>query len=653
MSSHFDFELPFEEAGFRVLRLLGAGAMGAVYEAIELSGGRHVALKLLPPGQLRSTEALERFRREARLAASISHANCVFVYGVHEVRGLPAISMELLPGTTLSNVLLKDSLPAIHEAVNWIVQIIDGLEAAQQKGVLHRDVKPGNCFFVDDSRVKVGDFGLARSTGPDQNITQEGAFIGTPLYASPEAVKGRGVEMKSDMYSVGATLYALITGVPPFHGSDQVATMMRILTEEPQNPRAIRGEIPPELATVVLRCLSKDPSGRYASYAALRQALAPFADPSFAAKALRRTQSILPSDRNWTANGLIGDYKVVSVVARTSCGKLLRARDPSLDRDIWIHVYSPVLPARKFPDVRAGDARSMIYRQRLIKSSRDLGSPYDVYESLDGAALSTALQSGTFDVWPNAHALLVEMCDFLLADGRPRHAEQLWIDASGKLRVLDFAVGDCPSPKLDPRGLLARVALAMSSGQGLRAASDRARKLVRDIADANSNLSSLGDIAKELEKPSIRPRRVSFGQRVSQGALGVAPPTTLLVLHHFELLRVSSNVLAIVIGGLAVLSALAAVSLHGSATLRAFGLVLETRDGRTPGSARLALRALGAWIPLFVVALAGDWTAADSSRRAVAAGCLVAFVVAHAVALLADPSRGLFERATDTRVAPR
>ena len=497
MSNRFEFELPFEEAGFRLVRRIGEGGMGTVYEALELATGRALALKVMPEGQLQSPEMLERFRREAKLAASISHPNCVFVYGVHEIRGLPAISMELLPGTTLASVMLRDELPEIHDCVSWMVQVIDGLEAAHQKGVLHRDVKPGNCFFDSSGAVKIGDFGLARATVQEQPLTQVGAFLGTTPYASPEAVRGKGYEMRSDMFSVGSTLYALLTGVTPFQAPDNVATMMRIITDVAQTPRVHRPEIPAELAAVVLKCLAPEPAGRFASYSELRAALARFAKPEMRGIA-NRSSMRSAAENSWVAAGKIGDYKVQSVISRTTSGRLLRALDPALDRTVWIHVYQPNLAEHRMLDVAPGDARSMIFRLRLIKSQRTGGTKYEVYESLEGHALREALEQGTFADWANAHGLFVELCEFLALDARPRHLEQLWIDSGGKLRVLDFPIGECPAQKLEPRALLAAIARAIGAAGRPAGGSEALRAVLREIADPASRLASVADIALEL-----------------------------------------------------------------------------------------------------------------------------------------------------------
>lgn len=273
-------ELPRTASGFQLLRELGRGGMGVVYEARELASGRTVALKILAAELRFSEEAFERFRREARLAAAISDRHCVFVYGAHEVEGSPAISMELCSGDTLDQKLAcREAIP-IETAVRWTLEILTGLEAAHATGVVHRDVKPSNCFTTADGHAKIGDFGLSRTLESNLHLTQSGAFLGSPLYASPEQIRGREVDLRSDLYSCGATLYALLTGRAPYSGSNVGEVLARILSETPPAPRSIRPDVPRDLERVVLRAMERDPKRRFQDHAKFREALQPFAATS-------------------------------------------------------------------------------------------------------------------------------------------------------------------------------------------------------------------------------------------------------------------------------------------------------------------------------------------------------------------------------------
>jgi uncharacterized RDD family membrane protein YckC len=263
--------------GYQIQRLLGKGGMGEVYEAVETKSGRRLALKALTqhldPGADR-----QRFFREGRLAASVNHPNSVYVYGVEEVDGLPIITMELVSGGTLKERVQEKGPMPIAEAVDAILQIIDGLQAAQEKGVLHRDIKPSNCFVDADGRVKVGDFGLSVSTlNQDQTqLTLTGTVVGTPAFCSPEQIRGDELDVRSDIYSVAVTLYFLLTRRAPFEASNVVHLLAAALENQPESPARHRDGIPEELVRVILRGLAKLPGERFRNYGELRQALTRF-----------------------------------------------------------------------------------------------------------------------------------------------------------------------------------------------------------------------------------------------------------------------------------------------------------------------------------------------------------------------------------------
>jgi uncharacterized RDD family membrane protein YckC len=269
--------MPFDFGGYRVLRLLGRGGMGAVYEAEQLETGRRVALKVL--GQsIDSEEARKRFLREGRLAASVSHPNSVYIYGTEEVDGAPVIAMELAEGGTLRDLVKKRGTLPPKEAVDVILQVIAGLESAHSAGVLHRDVKPANCFVTPNGAVKVGDFGLSVSTlaRSDSQLTASGVMLGTPSYAPPEQLRADELDVRADIYSVGATLYALLTGRAPFEGENAVQVVAAVLDKQPAFISNIRPDVPVALSQVVAQCLEKRRESRFGSYAALREALMPF-----------------------------------------------------------------------------------------------------------------------------------------------------------------------------------------------------------------------------------------------------------------------------------------------------------------------------------------------------------------------------------------
>src|SRR5688572_4222165 len=262
---------------YRIGRLLGRGGMGEVYESEHMESGRRVALKILRE-RLQNADQRARFLREGQLAAAVSHPHTVYIFGSEEISGMPVISMELLPGGTLKDRVVTNGPLRPNEAVSAILNIIGGLDAAQAAGILHRDIKPSNCFVDSTGAVKVGDFGLSISTlaRDVQNELTSSGFEGTPQFAPPEQLRGEPLDVRADIYAVGATLYYLLTGKAPFGARCMRELFTRVTTDPATSPRALRPDIPPGLASAVLQCLAKSPAQRPASYATLAEALRPF-----------------------------------------------------------------------------------------------------------------------------------------------------------------------------------------------------------------------------------------------------------------------------------------------------------------------------------------------------------------------------------------
>jgi uncharacterized RDD family membrane protein YckC/tRNA A-37 threonylcarbamoyl transferase component Bud32 len=257
---------------YRIIRLLGRGGMGEVYEAEHLDTGRRVALKLLR-GRIDRREDRERFLREGQLAASISDPHTVYVFGSEEIEGMPVISMQLVPGGTLKDRVTEGGPMSVPEAVAAIVDIISGLDAAASAGILHRDIKPSNCFVDAEGSVKVGDFGLSI---PTSGRSADGTFMGTPQFASPEQLRGEALDVRSDIYAVGATLHYLLTGAAPFDDNDFPTLIDRVKHAPPPLAHKLRSGVPAKLGALIARCLAKDAAARPASYQELARALRPF-----------------------------------------------------------------------------------------------------------------------------------------------------------------------------------------------------------------------------------------------------------------------------------------------------------------------------------------------------------------------------------------
>jgi len=258
--------------GYRLIKLLGEGGMGRVYQAADESG-RMVAIKLLSPELSRSPEALDRFKLEGVIASAISHPHCVFVHRADEDAGTPFIAMELMTGQTLKDIVSKRGPLPFADAIPLVLQCIDGLIEAHSRGMIHRDVKPANCYLDDQGNVKIGDFGLARSLVSDSELTRTGSFLGTPLYASPEQILGEKVDEQSDIYSLAATIYFLLAGKAPFESPHATQVIAKIVSADPPNFAEAGVQVPKKLEQVVLRGLARDRSKRYLTFQEFRDDL--------------------------------------------------------------------------------------------------------------------------------------------------------------------------------------------------------------------------------------------------------------------------------------------------------------------------------------------------------------------------------------------
>ncbi len=248
---------------YRILRKLGTGGMANVYLAEDEVLGRRVAIKILNDRHAGDDQFVERFRREAKNAASLSHPNIVSIYDRGEAEGTYYIAMEYLDGRSLKELIVARGPAPIHLAVDYARQILAAIRFAHRHGIVHRDIKPHNVLVDGEGRLKVTDFGIARA-GVSQ-MTEAGSIIGTAQYLSPEQAKGAPVDQTSDLYSVGVVLYELLTGVVPFSGDTPVEIAMKHLSNVPEPPSAKRADVPRDLDMVVMRALAKDPSERYQS----------------------------------------------------------------------------------------------------------------------------------------------------------------------------------------------------------------------------------------------------------------------------------------------------------------------------------------------------------------------------------------------------
>jgi Tol biopolymer transport system component/tRNA A-37 threonylcarbamoyl transferase component Bud32 len=267
---------------YRIESKLGEGGMGVVYKGHDDRLGRAVAIKILPPEKLTDANAKERFIREAKAASALNHPGIVTVHDIRSDADSDFIVMEWINGQTLADLIPSKGLP-VAQLLRYAIQIADALAAAHRAGILHRDLKPSNVMVTDDGRIKILDFGLAKLLDPTDSgsdattfaapLTEARTLLGTAAYMSPEQAEGHKLDARSDIFSFGAVLYEMATGVRPFGSGSSLSILSRILHDDPRPPTEVNTSIPAELERTILRCLRKDPGRRYQTMADLRAAL--------------------------------------------------------------------------------------------------------------------------------------------------------------------------------------------------------------------------------------------------------------------------------------------------------------------------------------------------------------------------------------------
>ena len=259
---------------YEIIREIARGGMGVVFQARQVSLNRTVALKMILAGQLADETDVKRFHTEAEAAANLDHPGIVPIYEVGQHEGQHYFSMGFVEGQSLSQRLAEGPLPA-REAAELIRRVSEAIEYAHRHGVIHRDLKPANILLDQDGNPRVTDFGLAKKIEGDSGLTGSGQIMGTPSYMPPEQAGGKRGEVgpAADVYALGATLYALVTGRPPFQAATPMDTVLQVISDEPVPPRRLNASVPRDLETICLKCLEKEPGRRYASAAALAEDL--------------------------------------------------------------------------------------------------------------------------------------------------------------------------------------------------------------------------------------------------------------------------------------------------------------------------------------------------------------------------------------------
>jgi serine/threonine protein kinase/dipeptidyl aminopeptidase/acylaminoacyl peptidase len=385
---------------YRVIEKVGGGGMGVVYRAEDLNLRREVALKFLPEEFTRDTAWVERFRQEARAAAAINHPNICTVYEIGEHEGSPYIAMEHLNGETLKHRICGKPLP-LADVLDWTIQITEGLSAAHAHGIIHRDLKPANLFITQQGFAKILDFGLAKlpraratsATGAsDRTLTalqsDPATAVGTPLYMSPEQVRGEDLDLRADLFSLGVVLYEMVTGRSPFDGTNTASIMAAILRDRPEAPRSVNPDLPPDLESIITKLLEKDRHARYQTAADVRVDL----------KRVRRetefrASGILPvgppnSSSRLTTGLLWLSLALTAIALTTSIYVWLRGRRPAeLPRPEFTQVTttgtvycSAISPDGKYVAYSTGwDRPSLRLRQLETGSDVEILPPSPVY----------------------------------------------------------------------------------------------------------------------------------------------------------------------------------------------------------------------------------------------------------------------------------
>jgi serine/threonine protein kinase len=305
---------------YKVLQPIGKGAMGAVYLAEHIALRRRVALKFLPNDLAEDKPALQRFNREARAVAALDHPNIIRAYDVCDYGSLHFIVLEYVEGETLDEMVRRGGQLAIDQAVNYILQAVGALEHAGARGVVHRDIKPSNLFVTREGQVKVLDMGLARFfRDPNDDLTRKlgGAVLGTADYIAPEQALSSEVDIRADLYSLGATLYTLLSGAPPFRGKTTSQKLLAHQLKVAEPIHKVRPEVPVDLSRIIDQMMAKDVEARYQTPTEVREALEAFlADRSASAKHPGKARRPRPSARRCATDGLSAHVREQTRAAR-------------------------------------------------------------------------------------------------------------------------------------------------------------------------------------------------------------------------------------------------------------------------------------------------------------------------------------------------
>lgn len=503
-------EVPVRLGDFRILRELGRGGMGVVYEAEQVSLRRRVALKVLRLGTAADAEGRQRFRREAETVARLHHTNIVPVYAVGEEQGVHYYAMQFIEGRSLAAVLEEsqrapEARPLDGTTIaRWGLQAAEALAHAHQRGVIHRDVKPSNLLLDAEEVVWLSDFGLAKRSD-EVTLTLSGVLLGTPRYMSPEQASGvqQPVDHRTDVYSLGATLYELATGHPVFRADTPQGVLTQILSTEPMAPRLLHPALPRDLETIILKCLAKEPPQRYATAQDLADDLRAFLDgrsiqarrPSWLEQGLRwarknrRTASTALAAAVFSATFALAALASLGAYREAQLGRFTLESDEEVPYAEVFHERSDTLAAPRFtvPTLEPLALPGGSYRVRVEAPGR-LSDLHQLFLEQGGRMSFTANRSERW-LWP---PVPVPRCFEVVEQGN--RVVLLVLTETGLLRLDSTTATPVWSVEISPRSqpLLAGhpdfrwdwLNTRTSSGRG---AFDLRPMLVRPVSDLDGD----------------------------------------------------------------------------------------------------------------------------------------------------------------------
>ena len=360
---------------YEVMDLIGQGGMGQVYKAIDRELDEVVALKVLKPKLSSDSGIIARFKQEIKLTRKIKHKNVARIFDLGEVGGFKFISMEYIDGKSLKDLLLSRGQLSLPLALHVFRQVLEGVSAAHEEGIVHRDIKPQNIMVSRDFTAYVLDFGIARSL-ESEDLFQVGVLVGSPAYMSTEQALRKEIDHRSDLYSLGVLLFELLTGRPPFQARSVVAAANKHVTEKPPDPRTIRTDIPEWVSTMILRCMEKDPALRYQSCRAMLDEIARFATPIDttleSSAPVRKVAPAEPVDAAIYETGPIGVPAEDLPPTRERPLVLIGEADPETARLLRAKLEALGIDVEQVPDGVAAVDRAVAGRFDLIVLGADL-----------------------------------------------------------------------------------------------------------------------------------------------------------------------------------------------------------------------------------------------------------------------------------------